>query len=62
VGIYPPPGDTAALTASGGGDSTDFGTSLRARILAGLFAAGATLALLTVVLPIRREPARSDCC
>jgi diguanylate cyclase (GGDEF)-like protein len=33
------------------GLGTNFGTSLMARILAGLFAAGATLALLTLALP-----------
>ncbi len=34
---------------------TNFGTSLMARILAGLFAAGATLALLTLALPHSRR-------
>ncbi len=39
------------------GLGTRLGTSLMARVLAGLFAAGATLALLTVALP---HPARAD--
>jgi diguanylate cyclase (GGDEF)-like protein/putative nucleotidyltransferase with HDIG domain len=43
--------DSGAPTASSRGDSTHFDTSLTARVLAGLFAAGATLALLTVALP-----------
>jgi diguanylate cyclase (GGDEF)-like protein/putative nucleotidyltransferase with HDIG domain len=43
--------DSSAPTASSRGDGTHFDTSLTARVLAGLFAAGATLALLTVALP-----------
>jgi diguanylate cyclase (GGDEF)-like protein/putative nucleotidyltransferase with HDIG domain len=44
-------------TAPSGSDSTHFDTNLTATVLAGLFAAGATLALLTVALP---HPARAS--
>jgi diguanylate cyclase (GGDEF)-like protein/putative nucleotidyltransferase with HDIG domain len=43
--------DPGRPTASSSGESAHFDTSLTARVLAGLFAAGATLALLTVALP-----------
>jgi hypothetical protein len=43
--------------AASSSESTHFDTSLTARVLAGLFAAGATLALLTVALP---HPARAN--
>jgi hypothetical protein len=49
--------DSGEPTASRGSESTHFDTSLTARVLAGLFAAGATLALLTVALP---HPARAS--
>jgi diguanylate cyclase (GGDEF)-like protein/putative nucleotidyltransferase with HDIG domain len=44
------PNDNAGTAPPGAVDAR-FGIGLRARILAGLFAAGATLALLTVLLP-----------
>jgi diguanylate cyclase (GGDEF)-like protein/putative nucleotidyltransferase with HDIG domain len=43
-------GDSAATAPRAAVDAS-FGTALRARILAGLYAAGATIALLTVLLP-----------
>src|ERR1700694_218082 len=43
--------DRGAPTASSRSDSAHFDTALTARVLACLFAAGATLALLTVALP-----------
>ena len=43
--------DPGGPTASSSSESAQFDTSLTARVLAGLFAAGATLALLTVALP-----------
>jgi diguanylate cyclase (GGDEF)-like protein/putative nucleotidyltransferase with HDIG domain len=49
--MYRVPADTGAPSASRASYSTHFETSLSARILAGLFAAGASLALLTVALP-----------
>src|SRR5450759_4093785 len=43
--------ESGAPTASSRSESTHFDTNLTARVLAGLFAAGATLALLTVAPP-----------
>jgi diguanylate cyclase (GGDEF)-like protein/putative nucleotidyltransferase with HDIG domain len=44
-------GDVSGEALGGSGIGTSFDTSLTAKVLAGLYAAGATLAALTVVLP-----------
>ncbi len=44
-------GDASGQELGGSGIGTSFNTSLTARVLAGLFGAGATLAALTVALP-----------
>ncbi len=44
-------GDVSAETLGGSSIGASFNTSLTAKVLSGLFAAGATLAALTVVLP-----------
>src|ERR1700680_3542200 len=49
--VFTTDGDRSAAVESAGGIGRDFDTSVMARTLAALFAAGPTLALLTLALP-----------